>query len=583
MTDIKLKLSLLPDKPGCYLMKDSNNTIIYVGKAKNLKNRVRSYFTGAHNAKTTKLVSEIVDFDYIITASNKEAFVLEINLIKQHDPKYNIMLKDDKTYPFIALTNEKNPRLIITREPRKRKNAKYYGPYPNVAQARQTAYLLNQIFPLRKCVKLPKKECLYYHMHTCLGPCINKEDIDYTKIKEDINHFLNGDTKDVLSDLENRMYEASRNLEFEKAKEYRDLIQSVKGTTESQNIQLGDFASADFIGTYYYDDSLAIHILMMRQGSIVCNHSAIIPVYQSVEDAVVDYLLQYYSPGIQPKALYMAEFAESDVLADVLDVTIIHPKRGQKLDVLEMANLNAQKDLETKRHIYENKVLKRVETIEKLGTILGIKTPSYIESFDNSNLFGEYPISAMVVYRNGQPKPSEFRKYHIKTVNGPNDYESMKEVVYRRYLRLLMEDKPLPDLILMDGGQIQVNACKEVLNTLNLAIPVAGIQKDDHHKATILYYENKFITIDKNSDVFLFLANVSQKVHDFAISFFRSQKAKGIFASLLDDIDGLGPKRKEKLLAKFITIDKIRNASVEEISEVGIPKEVAQRVLEKLR
>ncbi len=580
--EIKLKLELLPDKPGCYLMKDKTGQIIYVGKAKNLKNRVRSYFHGSHNAKTTKLVSEINTFDYIITASNKESFVLEINLIKQYDPKYNIMLKDDKTYPFIALTNEPNPRLIVTREPRKRNNAKYFGPYPNVRDARLTCNLLNQLFPLRKCYKLPKKECLYYHMHQCLGPCINKEAFDYSEIKKEISDFLNGKTDKVLAILENKMQQAANNLEFEKAKEYRDEITSIKNTTDPQKIDLNRNINVDYIGTYAKDDNLAIHILMMRQGSITLNYSTIVPIIGDENETFNAFMTQYYTPSITPKELFVeAKYYDED-LASVLNTKLTTPQKGQKYEVLDMAILNAKKDLETKFLINQNKALRATETIEELGKLLGIPTPYTIESFDNSNLFGEYPISALVVYKNGRPCPKLFRKYHVKTVKGANDYETMKEVVYRRYLRLVMENEPLPDLILMDGGQIQVNACLETLQSLNVTIPVAGIQKDDHHKAKLIYYAGREITLSKNSPVFLLISNISQRVHDFAISFFRSTKAKGLFASRLDGIKGLGKARKEKLLSHFITIDAIKKASVEEIVGQGIPQQVAEEVLNKL-
>ena len=580
--EIKLKLELLPDKPGCYLMKDKTGQIIYVGKAKNLKNRVRSYFHGSHNAKTTKLVSEINTFDYIITASNKESFVLEINLIKQYDPKYNIMLKDDKTYPFIALTNEPNPRLIVTREPRKRNNAKYFGPYPNVRDARLTCNLLNQLFPLRKCYKLPKKECLYYHMHQCLGPCINKEAFDYSEIKKEISDFLNGKTDKVLAILENKMQQAANNLEFEKAKEYRDEITSIKNTTDPQKIDLNRNINVDYIGTYAKDDNLAIHILMMRQGSITLNYSTIVPIIGDENETFNAFMTQYYTPSITPKELFVeAKYYDED-LASVLNTKLTTPQKGQKYEVLDMAILNAKKDLETKFLINQNKALRATETIEELGKLLGISTPYTIESFDNSNLLGEYPISALVVYKNGRPCPKLFRKYHVKTVKGANDYETMKEVVYRRYLRLVMENEPLPDLILMDGGQIQVNACLETLQSLNVTIPVAGIQKDDHHKAKLIYYAGREITLSKNSPVFLLISNISQRVHDFAISFFRSTKAKGLFASRLDGIKGLGKARKEKLLSHFITIDAIKKASVEEIVEQGIPQQVAEEVLNKL-
>ena len=580
--EIKLKLELLPDQPGCYLMKDINGTIIYVGKAKNLKNRVRSYFHGVHNAKTTKLVSEIDNFDYIICASNKESFVLEINLIKQYDPKYNIMLKDDKTYPYIALTNEKNPRLIVTREARKRNFARYFGPYPNVKAARLTCNLLNELFPLRKCRIIPKKECLYYHLKQCLAPCINKDEIDYSNYKKKIIDFLNGKTIDVIKLLEEKMNEASLKLEFEKAMYYRDQINSINSTVDKQKIDLNNNINADYIGTYIKDDNLAIHILMMRNGVIIGNYSSIIPIINDVIETFNSFISQYYELNVVPKEIFLEEKYNDLDLATILNTKFINPQKGQKVEVLDMALENAKKDLETRFLMKQNKALRDISTIEELGKILNINTPYTIESFDNSNLFGEYPISALVVYKNGRPAPSLFRKYHVKTVKGANDYETMKEVVYRRYLRLSMEDKSMPDLILMDGGAIQVHACLEVLKSLNLNIPVAGIQKDEHHKANVLYYNDQEIQISKNSQVYLLLANISQKVHDFAISFFRSVKAKGLFSSRLDGISGLGKARKEKLLKEFITIDAIKKASVDDIVNIGIPKDVAIEILKKL-
>ena len=581
--NINEKLKLLPDLPGCYLMKDKSNKIIYVGKAKNLKNRVRSYFHGAHNAKTTKLVSEIVNFEYIVTKNELESFVLEINLIKQHDPKYNIMLTDDKTYPYIALTNETHPRLIVTRNPRKKKEAKYFGPYPNVKAARKTVDLLNSLYNFRKCYTIPKKECLYYHMHSCYAPCINKERIDYTSDKEAVVNFLNGNTSNVIKVLEEKMLQASQKLEFEKAVEYRDLINDIKRTTEKQNITINDFTSRDFIGTYITEDEIAIHILIMRNGSIVQNEQTNFSYVGNASEAISSYLAMYYSnEDIRPKEIFISEVVDVLQLQEAISLNILIPQKGQKKELLTMANENAKKDLENKFHIYKNQVLKKMETIEKLGELLGIDTPYHIEAFDNSNLFGEYPVSAMVVYKNGKPSPSDYRKYHVKTVEGANDFATMKEVIYRRYLRLMLEDKNMPDLIIMDGGEIQVHACLETLNSLNLNIPVMGIQKDEHHIARLIYYEDDIIEVNKNSDIYLFLANVSQTVHDFAIRFFRSTKSKGLFSSRLDGISGLGPKGKEKILKEFITIDNIKKASVEDITKVGISKTVAENVLKHL-
>ena len=577
MSIIEEKLKLLPDKPGSYQMRDKDGKIIYVGKAKNLKNRVRSYFHGAHNLKTTRLVSEIRDFTYVITASELEAFVLEINMIKEYNPKYNIALTDDKTYPYVALTNELHPRLIVTRSKRKKKEARYFGPYPNVSAARDTVNLLNRLYPLRKCQNIPNKECLYYHMHQCLAPCINKEAFDYTEYKNKISSFLNGDADGILNELKEKMNQASINLEYEKAIEYRDLINSIENTIRRQKITINDLTSRDYIGIYEDNGDLSINIIITRLGSIVQNHQTIINSYDEKEDEVLSYLHQFYDMNEKPKELCISGINE-EVASLFLGIPVIEVKLGKKKELLDMAIYNAKYNLENKRNIYKNTVLKRVETIDRLGELLGIASPTRIEAFDNSNLFGEYPVSGMVVYINGKPSLKDFRKYHIKTVVGANDYESMKEVIYRRYLRLQMEGEELPSLIIMDGGMIQVHAAKDVLNTLNLNIPVMGIQKDLHHKATIIYFEDRFITVDKNDPVFLLLADISQRVHDFAISFFRSQKAKGFFKSRLDEIEGLGPKRKEALIKHFTTIDNVKNASIEELIEAKMPKDLAKRI-----
>jgi excinuclease ABC, C subunit len=576
-TIIAEKLKLLPDSPGCYQMRDAQNEIIYVGKAKNLKNRVRSYFHGAHNAKTTRLVSEIVDFTYVITASELEAFVLEINMIKEYDPKYNIMLKDDKTYPYIAITNEEHPRLIVTRNQRKRHLARYFGPYPNVRAARTTIDVLNQIYPFRKCFNIPKKECLYYHMHQCLGPCIIKEKLDYSSYKNKVASFLNGDAKDVLKDIVTRMNEAAEQLEFEKAKEYRDLKFAIEDTVAKQKISINDLTSRDYVGVFADEDEISIDILITRQGNIVQNHQTIINKYDSVEDETMNYLLQFYQMNNKPKEICIKGF-DIEILKNILNVEIYEAKLGKKKEILDMANYNAKFNLENKRNIYKNQVLKKYETVEDLGKLLGIPTPRRMEAFDNSNLYGEYPVSAMVCYIDGKPSPKDFRKYHIKTVVGANDYESMKEVIYRRYLRLVMEEQILPDLIVMDGGEIQVHAAEEVLQSLNLDIAVIGIQKNDKHKASKIFYKENLYDVDKNSSIYLLLADISQRVHDFAISFFRSNKAKGLFSSILDPIPGLGPKRKEELLKYFINIDKIKEASIEDLKKAGMPINLATEI-----
>lgn len=568
------KLRLLPDKPGCYQMRNVNNEIIYVGKAKNLKNRVRSYFHGAHNAKTTRLVSEITDFTYVITGSELEALVLEINMIKEYSPKYNISLMDDKTYPYVVLTNEKHPRLIVTRVKKKKGFGKFFGPYPNVKAARMTVDLLNEVYPFRKCFNIPKKECLYYHLNQCLGPCINKDNIDYTEYKNKVTKFLNGDAKELLDEINAKMEEASNNLEFEKAIEYRNLKLAIEETIAKQKISINDLTSRDYIGIYHDNDKISINIIITRNGNVVQNHQTIINKIGDFEDETINYLVQYYNDDNKPKELCIKEL-DKELLESTLGISVYEAKLGKKKELLDMADYNAKFNLENKRNIYKNEVLKKLETIDELGELLGISTPRRIEAFDNSNLYGEYPVSAMVCYIDGKPAPKEFRKYHIKTVEGANDYASMKEVVYRRYFRLLMEDENMPDLIMMDGGMIQVNACKEVLESLGLEINVLGLQKNDKHKISKIYYEGELYDVDKNSNIFLLLADISERVHDFAISFFRSNKAKGLFSSILDPIEGLGDKRKEELLKHFINVDKIKEASIEELMEAKMPKNVA--------
>ncbi len=581
---IKEKLKLLPEDSGCYMYRDVNGTIIYVGKAKVLKNRVRSYFTGKHNAKTTALVSEINDVEWICVNNPKECLVLEINLIKTHNPKYNIMLTDDKSYPYILLTNETHPRLIVTRTlKRNKKDGKYFGPYPQGYSARKTCELLNKIYPLRKCRNIPKKECLYYSMKQCLAPCINKGFIDYEPYKKEITNFLNGNTTDILNDLNKKMEEASENLDYEKAIGYRDLIKDINETVQNQIISTSDLTSKDVFGVYYTEDEISIHVLYVRNGSIRENYHTIYSYIGSIDEAVFEFVEHFYDDDkFKPKEILINDYENILLLESELNVKIKTPLKGTKKDLIELAENNAKKDFELKKELYQNKVLKKRDSVEELGKLLNIKTPNYIEAFDNSNLFGEYPVSAMVVYRNGVKSPKEYRKFHIKTVEGANDYASMKEVVYRRYLRLSLEHKPYPDLIVMDGGLIQVNACKETLELLKIDIPVCGLEKDDKHTFRAIVYEGLEIPLDKHSDLYLLLVNISQTVHDYAISFFRSVKGKGVFSSALDGIEGVGPKKKEALLKKFSNIANIKEGTVEDFKEIGINSNLREKILKKL-
>lgn len=581
---LKTKLKMLPNLPGCYLMKDKTGLIIYVGKAKNLKNRVSSYFTGAHNAKTTMLVAEIEDFEYIITKSELESLILEINLIKNHLPKYNIRLVDDASYPYILLTKEKHPRLVVVREDINKKKGLFFGPYPNVSSARNTINLLNQIYPFRKCYKIPKKECLYYHMGQCLAPCINKEEINYSPYIDKVTKFLKGDSEDVIIRLNEKMEEASSNLQFEKAMYYRDMILSINKTTEKQNIFSSDLENRDFIGLYQDNNELALEILYVRLGSIVQNYSTIIPIVYNIEETLLSFLIQFYAKEeTRPKTIFISDILDKELLEKALNINVNIPLKGKKKEVLEMADKNAKNNYLNARLIHENKVVKRQENIYELGKLLGINPPKRIEAFDNSNLFGSYPVSAMVCYINGIKEKSEFRKYHIKTVVGANDYASMKEVIYRRYLRLALENKEMPDLIIMDGGEIQVNACLETLRELNLDINVMGLKKDDTHSTNIIVYNNQEIPLDKNSSLYIFLANIQQTVHDFAISFFRSQKGKGMFSSMLDGIKGLGEKKKERILSQISSLEDLKKYSLEDYQKLGINEEIANLIIEKIK
>lgn len=585
LIDIKDKLQLLPETPGCYMHIDKTGKVIYVGKAKNLKRRVSSYFRGAHNLKTTKLISEIDHFNYLVTDTEKESLILEINLIKKYNPKYNIALKGDNYYPYIMLTQEKNPRLLLARNIKKvKRKGKYYGPYPNSTSARKTVNLLNTLYPLRKCSSLPKKECLYYHMHQCLAPCINRtENFDYSSYVHDIDRFLKGDNTLVLKLLEEKMMESASNWQYESAAEYRDLISDVKLTTSHQKINSSDFVSKDIFGFHYDKDFISCTVLYVRNGNIVQNYNTIFDYTLDVNDAIENFIINFYPEReLLPKEIIVNDYINTEIIKDVFNVNVLIPKRGNKVKLLEMANKNAKKDLVNKKLLHKNKVLRKIETVEKLGETLGIEPPRYIEAFDNSNLFGEFPVSGMVVFRDGRPSKSEYRKYKVKTVKGANDYATMKEVIYRRYLRLIMEAKELPDLIVMDGGEIQVNAAIETLNMLNAEIAVCGVKKDENHKARILVFDNKEIPLNRNSDVFLLLSNISETVHQYAINFFRSKKIKGMYKSKLDGISGLGPKGKEKLLKKFVTIDKIRTSSVNDLKAAGITEKAAINVLEHL-
>ncbi|MGE7182634.1 excinuclease ABC subunit UvrC [Peribacillus sp. NPDC006672] len=585
---IKNKLALLPDQPGCYLMKDRQGTIIYVGKAKVLKNRVRSYFTGSHDGKTLRLVSEIEDFEYIVTSSNIEALILELNLIKKHDPKYNVMLKDDKTYPFIKLTAERHPRLIITRKVKKDKG-KYFGPYPNAFAANETKKLLDRIYPLRKCNTLPDRVCLYYHLGQCLAPCVyDVEEQEYKKMVDDINRFLNGGHTEIKKELTEKMLEASEELDFERAKEYRDKIAHIDITMEKQKMMTTDFIDRDVFGFAYDKGWMCVQVFFVRQGKLIERDVSLFPVYDEPEQELLTFLGQFYeiTNHFKPKEILLPESVDAEMAEGLLGVKTIHPKRGSKKDMLKLANENASIALQEKFSLIERDEERTINAVENLGNQLGIYTPHRIEAFDNSNIQGSDPVSALVVFIDGKPEKREYRKYKIKTVQGPDDYESMREVVRRRYSRVLKEGLPLPDLIIIDGGKGHVEAVRDILeNELGLDIPLSGLIKDEKHRTSQLMIGNplELVPLDSRSQEFYLLQRIQDEVHRFAITFHRQLRGKNAVHSQLDDIPGVGEKRRKQLLRHFGSLKKIKEASAEEIMEAGMPKGVAEGIVRKLQ
>lgn len=585
---IKNKLAVLPEQPGCYLMKDRQGTIIYVGKAKVLKNRVRSYFTGTHDRKTQRLVGEIEDFEYIITDSDIEALILEMNLIKKHAPKYNVMLKDDKTYPYIKLTNERHPRLITTRRVKKDKG-KYFGPYPNVHAANETKRLLDRMYPLRKCNKLPDRVCLYYHLGQCLAPCINEvSEETYKKMVDEITRFLNGGYKEVKKALIAKMKVAAEELDFERAKEYRDQITHIETTMEKQTITSTDFTDRDVFGYRVDKGWMCVQVFFVRQGKLIERDVSIFPIYRDPEDEFLTFLGQFYAQPnhFKPKEILLPEMADKTLAEQLLNTKILKPKRGQKKDLVRLAEKNAKIALKTKFSMIEQNEERTIKAVEYLGEAMNIYPPYRIEAFDNSNIQGTNPVSAMVVFIDGKPEKKEYRKFKIKTVSGPDDYESMREVIRRRYTRVLKESLPLPDLILIDGGKGQIEAAKDILeNELGLDIPVAGLAKNEKHRTSQLLYGDPLQTVPlkRNSQAFYLLQRIQDEVHRFALTFHRQLRGKSAFNSILDDIPGIGPKRKNKLLRHFGSLKKIREAQVDDFIAIGIPKNVAKVLFEKIK
>ncbi len=581
--NIQNKLAILPDEPGCYLMKDRQGTIIYVGKAKILKNRVRSYFTGSHDGKTQRLVSEIEDFEYIVTSSDLEALILELNLIKLHDPKYNIMLKDDKTYPYIKITNEKYPRLLITRKVKKDK-AKYFGPYPNAGAASETRRLLDRIYPYRKCNKLPDRVCLYYHLGQCLAPCVKEiEPKVFDDMTEEISKFLHGGYEEVKESLEKKMIEAAEKLEFERAKEFRDQIQHIETVMQKQKMVTGDLSNRDVFGYAVEKGWMCVQVFFVRQGKLIERDVSIFPIYRDPDEEFLTFVGRFYDipEHIRPKEIFIPNDIEKSLLEKLLEVKIIIPKRGSKKELVDLAMKNAKIALHEKFQLIERQEERTVGACEELGDAMDISTPLRIEAFDNSHMHGTDAVSAMVVFIDGKPAKKEYRKYKLRETAAHDDYGAMQEVIRRRYTRVLKENLPLPDLIIIDGGKGQMEVAREVIeDELSLYIPIAGLAKDEKHNTSQLLYGDPPVPVDmkRTSDGFYLLQRIQDEVHRFAITFLRQQHQTNAIQSVLDEIEGVGPKRKQQLLKAFGSVKKIREASIEKLTEAKIPKKLAETI-----
>lgn len=585
---IKHKLELLPDSPGCYIHKDKNGTIIYVGKAKNLKNRVRSYFHGSHNTKTELLVSEIEDFEYIVTGSNTEALLLEINLIQENKPKYNIRLKDDKSYPFIKITNEPYPRLLITRQVKK-DGGLYFGPYPDSGAATEIKRLLDRLFPFKKCTNPANKVCFYYHLGQCKAHTICQTDQTYwDSLKEDVKNFLNGRDDKIVNELRDKMTKASELMEFERAAEYRDLIEGIGLLRTKQRVMNQDMQDRDIFGYYVDKGWMCVQVFFIRQGKLIQRDVNMFPYYNESEEDFLTYVGQFYQDNRHfiPKEIFIPRDIDETLVKAVVNTKIIKPQRGEKKQLVNLATKNARVSLQQKFDLLEKDIRKTHGAIENIGDLLNIPKPVRIEAFDNSNIQGTSPVAAMVVFVDGKPSKKDYRKFKIKTVIGPDDYASMREVIYRRYSRVMRDGLTPPDLIIIDGGQGQVNVAHDVIeNKLGLDIPIAGLQKNDKHQTHELLFGDplEVIPLPRNSEEFFLLQRIQDEVHRFAITFHRQLRGKNTFSSKLDGIAGLGPKRKQLLMKHFKNLPNIQKASLDDIINCGIPKNVAENIQESLR
>lgn len=575
MAKVSDKLAILPALPGCYLMKNAAGDIIYVGKAKLLKNRVRQYFVGAHDYKTQKLVSNIDDFEYIVTGSEKEALLLEINLIKKHTPPYNIMFMDDKTYPYLKLTKERAPVLKVVRNT-KDKKAEYFGPFPDSGAAWQTMRLLNRLYPLRKCRSLPKKACLYYHLHQCLGPCIQEVDESvYQQMAQEIRKFLKGDVKDILDQLKSEMEQATEELAFEKAQEKLELIQAIEHVTARQQIDFKDRKDRDVFGYYFDKGYISIQGFFLRGGKMLERTLSITPLYEEADEAFTSFIVQYYQQHPYPQELLLPSDYAITQLSEVLEVKILQPVRGDKKKLVDMVQKNAQNAHLQKFELMERKQNEKEQAMRELSHLLQ-KEIHRIEIFDNSHISGTFNVSGMVVYKDGEPSKQDYRLFKLGQYI--SDLDSMKEVVYRRYFRLLKEDGRFPDLLIMDGGYLQVSAAKEILDALEIPLTICGLVKDDHHRTSnLIDSAGNVLPVHRDSPLFFLLTRMQDEVHRFAISYHRRVRSKALTKSILDEVEGIGDVRKKEIWKKFKSMKQLKAASVEEIAQV-IPQAVAENL-----
>ena len=580
---LKKQIDLLPDAPGCYLMHNSDDEIIYIGKAKNLKKRVSQYFLRVQSGKTAAMVSHVHHFETITTNSEKEALILEMNLIQKNHPRYNILLMDDKHYPYIAIHKQiENPYVSLARNV-KDKKCEFYGPYPNSSAAYEVIDIINKLYPLRKCKSVPKTPCLYYHIGQCLAPCINKIDKDkYASIIDSIRDFLRGTNQNLVKEIKEKIKKASENLEFERANEYKKMLDSIMHITEKQNVEFKDKINRDFFSFHTRENYIAISLFNYREGILLSKRTFCYEIIGEINEFVSDIIFQYYQINAIPNEIIVSNEEIKENLLSSLDANIFSPIKGRLHDVLDNCEINAKAALD--EHFLTAKLDDDVMSLlDRLGEILNMKTPTHIELFDNSHLQGTNAIGAMVVFINGQPYKKMYRKFNIQGYNKKDDLASMKETLTRRYKRVKEENGKMPDLIIVDGGKGQIETALEVKKELNLPFKIAGLVKTDKHRTSALLDENfNEYYLGDEKKLFLLLTRMQDEVHRYAITTHIKKRNKSVFNSVFDDIEGIGEKRKEQLIKAFPSISELKNAKYEELEQI-LPKNSAELLFNKIR